>query len=80
MMNMQDNVLVAVAIIAITIIEIVALIELHIDGVLMSGIVAAIAGLVVQKETKRRCIKDWANGRTNYTLLGRSRRSSSHCN
>lgn len=51
MVNMKDEtVILLVTIIAITLLEVVAIIMLHIDGALLSGVIATITGIALKRE------------------------------
>lgn len=55
--HMQDSVIVyTAAIISITLMEIVAMVYMHLDGVYLSAAVAAVSGLIIREYTKARCL------------------------
>lgn len=57
---MQDSTLLIVAMVCIMIMEVVAMVALHLDGVYLSAAVAAISSIAVRQYTKTRCENGWS--------------------
>lgn len=69
---MSRNILLCVSVISIAIMEIVAMIALHLDGVMLSAAVSSIVALVTRDYTIKRC----SNGSDEFTARDSNRRRS----
>lgn len=58
----DETLLLITAIICLTILEIVTICVLRIDGLILSGVVAAIVGLALKREEIIRYMGRWRNG------------------
>lgn len=71
----DETIILLVSIISITIIQIVAMCELHLDGVVMSTTVATIVGIALKSKDISNRIRGEINGRDVSIIRNRSRSS-----
>lgn len=77
MVNMKDEtIILLVTIMAITLLEVVAIIMLHIDGALLSGVIATITGIALKREQVNNYLGKLIGSDTN-DRYGNSGKSSS---
>lgn len=72
----DETIVLLTSIICITIIQVIAICELHIDGVLMSATIGTIVGLVLKRKEISEALRGFTNGRNKPVDRGSNRYSS----